>query len=100
MLECLLKIFVCVFAVFGLYAFTHAFGNLCFPNDSIKCMILVDSEAMAENISLCLDEAKNVISLSGKKEVCIIIMEKYATNDLLRFVERKKLPFWIVSDNG
>ena len=100
MLESLLKIFVCVFAVFGLYAFAHALGSLCFPNDSMKCMILVDSEAIAEQIELCFYEAKNAVEFFGKKEVCVVVMEKYATNELLRFVERKKIPFWVVSDHG
>ena len=99
MLESLLKILVCVFSVFGLYAFAHALEALCFPNDSIKCMLLVDSKAVAEQIELHLDEVKNVMLFCGKKEVYVIIVEKYATSELLQIVKRKRLPFQIVSNN-
>lgn len=99
MLESLLKILVCVFAVFGLYAFAHALEVLCFPNDNIKCMVLVNSSEVAEQIELHLGEAKNAMLFCGRKEVYVVIMEKYATDELLQFVKRKRLPFQIVSNN-
>ncbi len=98
MVELLLKILVCIFAVFGLYAFAHALGALCFPNDNIKCTVFVDSEAVAEQIEFYLDEAKNATLFCGRKEVNVLIMEKYATDELLRVVKRKKIPFRILSD--
>ena len=98
MVELLLKIFVCFFAVFGLYAFAYALGAVCFPNNSLKWAVFVDSLAVAEQIELHVDEAKNALFFCGRKEIFVLVMEKYATNELLRFLERKKIPFWVISN--
>ena len=98
MLEGLLKILICVFAVFGLYVFAHALGHICFPNRSIQCALLVDSYEVAEQIEFYLDEAKGATLLLGEKRIYVVVMEKYATDELLRFLKRKRISFGVVSD--
>ena len=98
MVETLLKIVICVFSVFGIYAFANALGHICFPNDSIRCTVFVDSSEVVEQIELHLDEAKNALLFFGRKEVCVTIMEKYATKEFLNFLEKKKIPVFVVSE--
>ena len=99
MVEVLLKILICVFAVFGLYVFAHALGHICFPNRSIRCAILVDSREVAEQIEFHLDEAKSAAFLLGERRMYVVVMEECATKELLRFLEQKRIPFGIVSDH-
>lgn len=98
MVETLLKIVICVFSVFGVYAFAHALGHMCFPNDHIRCMVFVDSPEVVEQIELHLGEAKDVASFFGKREIIAVVMEKYATNELLVFLKKKKIPVFVVSE--
>ncbi len=96
MIEILLKILLSVFSVFGLYAFAHMLGEIFFQNDNIKWMIWVDSMEIAEQIELYLEEAKSASFLFGNKRVCAIVMEKYATEELLQTLRRKRIPYKIV----
>ncbi|MBO4979948.1 MAG: hypothetical protein J6D16_06030 [Clostridia bacterium] len=100
MLELILKILVCVFAVFGLYAFAHALAAVCFPNPCLKWTVFVDSAAVSEQIELYCEEAKGALFLYGKREIFVVVMKKYATDDLLRFLKRKRIPYRILTDNG
>ncbi len=100
MIELILKILVCVFAVFGFYAFAHALSVSCFPNPCLRWTVFVDSAAVSEQIELYYEEAKDALFLSGKRDMFVLVMEKYATNDLLQFLKRKRIPYRILSDNG
>ena len=98
MVETLLKIVICVFSVFGIYAFANVLGHICFPNDSIRCTVFVNSFEVVEQIELHLNEAKDATFFLGKKEICVSVMEKYATKELLEFLEKKRIPVFVVSD--
>ncbi len=98
MIDILLKILMAVFAVFGLYAFAHALGELCFRNDRIRLMILVDCASVAEQIELYIEEAKSARFLFENRNICAIIMEEYATDELLQTLKRRKVSWEIVTD--
>lgn len=98
MIDILLKILMAVFAVFGLYAFAHALGGLCFRNDRIRLMILVDCASVAEQIDFYIEEAKNARFMLESRNICVVIMEKYATDELLQTLKRKRISWAIVTD--
>ena len=98
MIEIILKILLAVFAVFGFYAFVHAFCVWLFRNDAIKLTVLVNSTEVVEQLDLYLEEAKGVQFSLGKTDVFVVVMEKYATNDLLQYLKRKRLSFGVISE--
>ena len=100
MIEILLKILLALFALFGLYAFAHVICQLCFQNDRIKTMILVDSDSVSEEIDFYLEEAKNARFIFGGKQICAIIMEKYASESLLHTLKQKGISWEIVKSRG
>lgn len=97
MLDAVLKILLAVFAVFGLYAFSLFLGAVCFRNDKIRLAVWIDSWEIVGQIDLYLDEAKDASLFLGKTNVFAIVMEKYATDELMQILKRKKIPYEIVS---
>ncbi len=100
MIELVLKILLAVFTVFGFYAFAHALCAWLFRNDHIRLTVLVDSAEVAEQIDLYIDEAKSARFSFGKTEIFAVVMEKYATKELLEFLKRKRISFLLATENG
>ena len=57
--EIILKIITAIFTVFGLYAFAHAIEESCFRSDKIHMTVDVDSQEVADQIEMYLEEEKN-----------------------------------------
>ena len=96
MIDVFVKIMIAVFAVFGLYAFAYLVNLLCFENQNIKIMLLVDSSTVCNEIEWYLDEVKSAGFFFGRKRISAIVMEKYATEELLSKLEKRKVPYQIV----
>ncbi len=100
MIETFLEILTAVFAVFGLYAFSYALCAVIFRNDKVGTVLLVDSAQVASEIEMYLYEAKNACFLFGGRKLLAVIRQPYATAELLEILNRKRIPYEIVMQNG
>lgn len=95
-IELFLKITIAVLSVFGMYALVHLFDESFFRSDKIHMSVRVDSADVAEQIEMYLNEAKNAYLIGRKSKISVLIMENFATPELLLLLERKGIRYYIV----
>ena len=97
--EIILKIITAIFTVFGLYAFAHAIEESCFRSDKIHMTVDVDSQEVADQIEMYLDEAKSAYFIHGNDRISVIIMEELASKELTELLEKRHIRYHIVADD-
>lgn len=94
--EVFLKIFVGIFAVFGLYCLIKLVGVTWFGYDNIRVTVDVDSRDTAENINEFLKEAEDFCLVCGGGEVAVLIRSQFNDEKLVRKLERRNIKYYVI----
>ncbi len=93
--EVFLEIVVAAFAVFGLFCLVDLVGERLFGSDNLVLAVEVDEEYVAQELDLYLREAQNACFRRGGREIVVILKERFATEETLLRLKRKKIRYII-----
>ena len=91
--EVFLEIVIAVFAVFGLFSLVELVGETYFRSEKVVLAVLVDEEHVASELASYVKEARESCFLRGKSEIIVIINKEFATEEILAWLDRKKIRY-------
>lgn len=94
--EVFLKIFVGIFAVFGLWCLVKLVGVTWFGYDNIRVTVEVDSRDTVENINEYLKEAEDFCLVCGGGSVAVLIQREFNDEKLVRKLERRNIKYYVI----
>ena len=94
--EVFLKIFVCLFAIFGFYCLVKLVGVTWFGYDNVRVTIEVDSRETAANINAYIKEAEEFCLACGGRKIAVIVKKEFGDEKLLKKLERRNIRYYVI----